>query len=576
MTSPNIAGITSICIPSDTLLFSDHSPIHLAIESNRQTNSRSFSASHGNRFRFQVKRANWSHFKYNLNLIPIKNILTTDTFIDDKILLFQNKLLEIAKTSMPFTASTNKRVKSSIWWNRECEESKKEYKKQSRIYSAATTLPNLIQMKKSYAKFKKSVSAAKNKSIRDFMEHLDFKTPANKVYSFVRHMMNKPSPKSNNPPMIYNNIPLLTEAQRAEASLEFLSQTMGKMDHDKTGIICQNSKINRLSRRELHEPYNKPFTLAEIQHVISYLPKTAPGSDMIFPQFISNLNDEWISCLLDLINQAWDIGYFPKIWKTATSIMIPKASKDSSKIENHHFITLLPVFGKVYERLIKRRLNWEIEKRKFLKDVQCGFRKNRSTIDNLVCFQRDATYAIQNQLIMIAVFLDVESAFDYLTHRQILNGIIESGIRGRLLKFVKSYLEDREIHIRVGNTISTSTLKVKRGVPQGSALGPDLYNIGVYDIPLDDGTFRASIFADDKVFWVTGRTISEVTKSIKAVLQQLENWAASIDINFSLHKTKGMLITRKTAINAPTLTLGGRKIDYVNQMKFLAVLLIEI
>ena len=115
MTSPNIVGITSICIPSGTLLFSDQSPIHMTIESNRQTNSRSFSASHGNRFRFQVKWANWSHFKYNLNLIPIKNILTTDTFIDDRILLFQNKLLQIAKTSMPFTASTNKRVKSSIW-----------------------------------------------------------------------------------------------------------------------------------------------------------------------------------------------------------------------------------------------------------------------------------------------------------------------------------------------------------------------------------------------------------------------------------------------------------------------------
>jgi hypothetical protein len=40
-------------------------------------------------------------------------------------------------------------------------------------------------------------------------------------------------------------------------------------------------------------------------------------------------------------------------------------------------------------------------------------------------------------------------------------------------------------------------LKVKRGVPQGSALEPDFYNIGVYDIPFDDGTSRASIFADD-------------------------------------------------------------------------------
>jgi len=115
--------------------------------------------------------------------------------------------------------------------------------------------------------------------------------------------------------MIHNNIPLLIEAQKSKASLEFLSQTVGKTDRDTTRIIDQNSKINRLSRIELREPYNKPFTLAEIQHVIYYIPKTAPGSDMTFHQFISNLKDEWISCLLDLINQACDSGCFPKIWK---------------------------------------------------------------------------------------------------------------------------------------------------------------------------------------------------------------------------------------------------------------------
>ena len=268
-----MASIISICIPPQTLLFSDHSPIHLAIESNRQSNCRSPSKNHGNGYRFQIKRANWSVFKDNLNQVPIKNILTTDTSIDARILLFQEKLLDTAKMSMPFTGKVDKKVKSSIWWNRECEESKKNFKKKARIYTAATTIPNLIELKKSYAKFKKSVSAAKNKSIREFMEHLDFKTPANKVYSFLRHMMNKPFPKTNNPPMIYNSNPLLTEAEKAKASLELLNRTVGKIDHDITAVICQTSKINRLSKRELHEPYNKPFTLAEIQNVISNLPQ---------------------------------------------------------------------------------------------------------------------------------------------------------------------------------------------------------------------------------------------------------------------------------------------------------------
>lgn len=91
MASPSMASIISICIPPQTLLFSDHSPIHLAIESNRQSNCRSPSTNHGNGYRFQIKRANWSVFKDNLNQVPIKNILTTNTSIDARILLFQEK-----------------------------------------------------------------------------------------------------------------------------------------------------------------------------------------------------------------------------------------------------------------------------------------------------------------------------------------------------------------------------------------------------------------------------------------------------------------------------------------------------
>ena len=103
-----------------------------------------------------------------------------------------------------------------------------------------------------------------------------------------------------------------------------------------------------------------------MENVISNLSKTAPGSDMVFPQCISNLNYKWISCFLNLINQVRDTGYIPNIWKSATSIMIPESNKDCSMIENHCFITVLPILGKVYERLIKRGSNWETEKRKFL------------------------------------------------------------------------------------------------------------------------------------------------------------------------------------------------------------------
>jgi len=299
------------------------------------------------------------------------------------------------------------------------------------------------------------------------------------------------------------------------------------------------------------------------------LPNTAPGADMVYPQLVKNLPQEWVEVLLEIINIAWKIGCFPKVWKAGLAVMIPKPGKDTSKIENHRFITLLPVLGKVYERLVKKRLNWEVEKRKILKDVQCGFRRNKSTIDNLVCFQRDAAYTLQNGLVMIAVFLDVDGAFDNLVHRQILLGLIEAGIRGRMLMFTKNYLEDREVHVRVGNTISSHFTKRKRGVPQGSALGPDYYNLGEHNIPLDDGDSSAGIFADDNNLWAVGRTIEDVVPVIKSVLEQLEIWASDIDLSFLAHKTKAMLITRKKSIEVPSLILNRMSIEFVDQIKFL-------
>ncbi|KAK2722310.1 hypothetical protein QYM36_002740, partial [Artemia franciscana] len=196
-----------------------------------------------------------------------------------------------------------------------------------------------------------------------------------------------------------------------------MEKIIGKEDPDEEAVSRMAAKVKRLTNKDQQEPYNQPFSLVEIEDIIRYLPNTAPGADMVYPQLVKNLPQEWVEVLLEIINIAWKSGCFPKVWKAGLAVMIPKPGKDTSKIENHRFITLLPVLGKVYERLVKKRLNWEVEKRKILKDVQCGFRRNKSTIDNLVCFQRDAAYTLQNGLVMIAVFLDVDGLC-FLTMKQ--------------------------------------------------------------------------------------------------------------------------------------------------------------
>ena len=122
------------------------------------------------------------------------------------------------------------------------------------------------------------------------------------------------------------------------------------------------AKAKRLSEKDNEEEYNKSFTIGELKRVLEKLPQTAPGNDGIYPQYVKQLDERWVSVLLDIMNTVWDKGCFPKIWKDGIVTMIPKQGKDSTTLVNYRMITLLSVLGKVYERFVKIRLNWALEK----------------------------------------------------------------------------------------------------------------------------------------------------------------------------------------------------------------------
>ncbi|KAK2711053.1 hypothetical protein QYM36_012279 [Artemia franciscana] len=225
-------------------------------------------------------------------------------------------------------------------------------------------------------------------------------------------------------------------------------------------------KAKRLSKFGNKSLYNKLFIKKQLDNVVANLQNTATGPDMIFPQFVKALPEKWMNVLLEVINVAWDSG----VYHTASC------------------------FGETF--LKEWWLNWEIEKSHVLKDIQCDFRK-KSTIEHLLCLKQDALYALQNGLVMVVVDLDVDGAFDSVVHRQILNGVMETGIKGRLLAFTYSYLQGRKVTVKVGGTVSNIFVKRRRGDRQGIVLGPDYYNIAEFDISIQEGGSKWMIFADD-------------------------------------------------------------------------------
>jgi hypothetical protein len=144
---------------------------------------------------------------------------------------------------------------------------------------------------------------------------------------------------------------LVEEQEKANKAVDFVESVIGRPDDFKDDEKFTFAKVIILSKIENDMDYNRYFTIEELKNVISKLPLPAPGLDMIYPQYVKNLSDKWIKTLLEIINKAWKDEKFPKILKDGVVTMIPKQCKDNSKMENLRMITLLPVLGKVYERM---------------------------------------------------------------------------------------------------------------------------------------------------------------------------------------------------------------------------------
>ena len=132
------------------------------------------------------------------------------------------------------------------------------------------------------------------------------------------------------------------------------------------------------------EKNNIPFTLSELEDSLQNSHDTAAGSDEIHYQILKHLPNSALKALLNIFNIIWKKGTFPKCWAEATIIPLPKPNKDHTEPANYRPIALTSCVCKTMERMINKRLVWFLETNNLLSNYLTGFRKNRSTNDQLV------------------------------------------------------------------------------------------------------------------------------------------------------------------------------------------------
>ena len=144
---------------------------------------------------------------------------------------------------------------------------------------------------------------------------------------------------------------------------------------------------------------------------------------------------------------------------------------------------------------------------------------------------------------MDAIYLDFSKAFDKVDHNILLKKIRSVNVSGKILEWIREFLQNREQRVRVSGVLSNSK-KVVSGVPQGSVLGPLLFLIMIRDIDKETLNAMVGIFADDTRIWRVFRG-EEDAATLQGELEKAYSWADLNNANFNCDKFEAMRFQRR-------------------------------
>jgi hypothetical protein len=166
------------------------------------------------------------------------------------------------------------------------------------------------------------------------------------------------------------------------------------------------------------------------------------------------------------------LAHFPPAWKHATTtVMIPKPGKVPTNPLSYRPISLLKIARKVFEKILSTRLKNFLEINNLLPPEQFGFRSERSTINPILEFHTDTTRHANLKGHTLAVFLDIERAFDRVWHDGLVQKLIKIPINPNFIQLIDSFLTNRTCSVKIQN-IKFRPIALQAGVPQGSILSP--------------------------------------------------------------------------------------------------------
>ena len=274
-----------------------------------------------------------------------------------------------------------------------------------------------------------------------------------------------------------------------------------------------------------------------------------------------------------LFNQSIESGKFPSALKSAKIIPLHKKGSRSD-VNNYRPISLLNIFSKIFEKIMKIHLVSYIENNNILNKGQFGFQSGKSTLDALIKFSSKVYSQLDQSNYLLSILVDFSKAFDTVPHALLLRKLDYYGIRGAINNWFADYLSNRT-HITIVDGVASCSANVSLGVPQGSVLGPILFLIFVNDLPNFSEIMDSILFADDANLYVQGPDPIHLIVTANTELYHLYNWCISNRISINTLKTVFLLFGNSLPADLPPLVIklgtSYEVIKRVDNTKFLGV-----
>ena len=517
---------------------------------------------------WHYNKANTDAIKKSLSSFPWARHLSINADINWQVKQFQKIFLNIMSNFIPndmkkFTP------RDSPWINKSLKSLLKKKDKMYRNYKKhGYKEEDKIRLDSIRTECNESISAAKLTYLDNLGKDLNESKSTSKNYWKIIHRVMNKSRAPKIPPILHNGNFVLNCSDKAKLFNDFFAKQCTLMLND--SILPD---FNFITETRIDSIAIKDEDILLLIRKLN--PNKASGSDGISTQMLLISDESVVLPLKIIFRNILDSSVYPDLWKIADVTPIFK-KEDKQLVKNYRPISLLPICGKIFEKLIFNSLYSYLSLNNLITKNQSGFVPGDSCTNQLLFLINEIHEAFENNSLEVrAVFLDISKAFDKVWHDGLIFKLRRNGVSGKLLKFFESYLHNRKQRV-VLNGFYSEYAAIESGVPQGSVLGPLLFLVYINDLE-NNILSNVKFFADDTMLYSVVHNPEKSAFDLNHDLEMINQWAHQWKMAFNPDPNKQaneiLFSCKKKAVNHPQLVFNGSPVLRVDEHKHLGLIL---